>query len=161
MKKITTKQLLFLQVAVLFAGTVFAWSQLIPQITTFIGKYGTLLRFSDIQTPNPLTTACLYGSTAFLVVLYFSAQLFTTPNPIHAKRLRNFILFCVFFAASVVAYEAVEYYHLFGQNVTTFICTPGVNPVKTPCFTGMIFFIVGFCVSVFATRRLANALHEG
>jgi hypothetical protein len=151
-----TKKLLGIQSLFLFGGTIFAWSKLIPQFTNFQSQYGTLFRFHDLYIPNPLLTACLYGSTAFLVALYWSTLLYQNQTYVSERRLRNFLLFCVAFAGSVVAYEAVAYYHLFDSSTTAFICTPGVHPLQTPCFYGMLFFIGAFITSIFSTRRLKS-----
>ncbi|HQT83082.1 MAG TPA: hypothetical protein PLW99_02960 [Candidatus Paceibacterota bacterium] len=157
MKTTDTKNILLVQTLLLFGGTVFAWSATLSQFSTFHSLYGTLFRFTDCTVPNPLTTACFYGSTAFLVALFWSVRAYQRPHPVNQRRLRNFLLFCVVFAASVVAYEAVEYYKLFGPPTSAFICTPGVSPVQSPCFTGLLFFIAAFVTAVFAARRLKSA----
>ena len=135
-----TEKLLLVQTLVLFGGSAFAWSKLIPQFVSF--------------SPNPFLTACLYGSTAFLAVLFWSVRVYQKPSYQSERYLRNFLLFCVVFAASVVSYEAVMYYHLFGSSTNVFICTPGVPPTQTPCFVGMLFFIAAFLVSILTTRHL-------
>lgn len=150
------KKLLVVQSLILFGGTVFAWSKLLAQFSNFHSLYGTIFKFSGCTVPNPLLTACFYGSTAFLVALFWSIMLYQDPNPVSERRLRNFLLFCVIFAGSVVAYEAVEYYKLLGGGTTAFICTPGVSPLQTPCFFGMLFFIAAFTFSVSVTRRFGS-----
>lgn len=140
MKLARIEKLLLVQTLILFGGSAFAWSKLIPQFISF--------------SPNPFLTPCLYGSTAFLVVLFWSVRVYQRPAHQSERYLRNFLLFCVVFAASVVSYEAVEYYHLFGPSTNAFICTPGVPPIQTPCFTGMLFFIAAFLVSIVTTRHL-------
>lgn len=142
MRPLTLKQLLGIQSIILFAGAAFAWSKLIPQLVIF--------------SPNPFLTACFYGSSAFLIVLFWSVRVYQTPNERSERWLSYLLLFCVVFAASVVAYEAVEYYHLFGPPTSAFICAPGVPPTKTPCFIGMIFFMIAFGVSCFATYRMKS-----
>ena len=146
---LTAKKLLLTQAFILFSGTVYAWSALLKQFgnSAFFGGSGA----------NPLLTACFYGSAAFLVALFWSVRAYQKPGDTNERRLRNFLLFCVVFAASVVAYEAVEYYKLFGSSTTAFICTPGVPPAETPCFVGMLFFIGAFIASVCAARRLRSA----
>lgn len=148
------KKSLILQSVLLVGGTVFAWSKLIPQFSEFIAIYGTAFRFRDCAIPNPLTTACFYGSVAFVVALIWSLKLLRKPDYTSERYLRNFLLFGVCFAASVVSYEFADYYKLFSSEVTI-SCSPGVLPFKTPCFTGMLFFIASFITAVFATRRLA------
>lgn len=148
-----TRELLLIQSALLFGGTIFAWSKLLPQIANFQSLYGTLFRFDNLSIPNPLLTACLYGSIAFLVALYWSVSLYQNPKYVSERRLRNFLFFCVVFAGSVVLSEVAVYYKLFTTAISV-TCSPGVPPIETPCFYGMLFFIAAFFTSVFTTRHM-------
>jgi len=150
------KKLLGIQSFALLCGTIFAWSKLIPQFNHFQSLYGTLFRFSDCTVPNPLLTACFYGSMAFLGALFWSLSVYKNPGLVSERRLRNFLLFCVIFAASVVLYEAAQYYKIFATNAVSVSCSPGVSPLRTPCFFGMLFFIAAFITSIFATRRFES-----
>jgi len=132
-----------------------AWSALVPQMTNFYALYGTFWHFTDCVIPNPFTTACLYGSTAFLVALYWSLVVYQKPTYMSQRYLRNFLLFCVVFAGSVLALEAAEYYKLIAPTVSV-SCNPGASPIGTPCFYGTLFFIAACITSVFATRKMAN-----
>lgn len=149
-----TKNLLLLQSVILVGGTVFAWSKLLPQFSNFQSIYGTIFRFRDCVIPNPLATACFYGSTAFIFVTVFSFFIWYKPDRLHERYLRNLLLFCVLFAGSVVSYEFADYYKLFGTNAIPITCTPGIFPLLTPCFTGLMFFLTSYIISIFATRRL-------
>jgi len=149
------KKLLGVQTLVLFGGMVFAWSKLIPQLVDFYARYGTFFRVSDCVVPNPFLTACLYGSLAFAGALYWSLRVYLSPAYMSERYLRNFLVFCVAFAGSVVLSETVEYYKLF-TGVVSVTCSPGVAPVATPCFTGMIFFIVALVMALFTTRRFRS-----
>ncbi|MHB0865627.1 MAG: hypothetical protein ACYC1Y_01875 [Minisyncoccota bacterium] len=150
-----TRKLLVSQALMLLLGAMYAWSKLVPQISNFQSAYGTLFRFSDIAIPNPLATACLYGSIAFLVALFWSLTVYQKPSLVSERRLRNFLLLCVVFAASVFLSEVAAYYKLFATGISV-TCSPGVTPFKTPCFYGMIFFIGAFISSVYATGRLVS-----
>ena len=150
------KNLLLAQTLLLFGGAIFAWSKLLPQFGDFQSRYGTLLHFNDLSIPNPFLTACLYGSLAFLVALYWSCRVYQDPHLVSARRLRNFLLFCVIFAASVVAYEAALFYGLLAPGAVPVTCTPGVHPLYTPCFYGLLFFTAAFITSVFTTRFLKS-----
>ncbi|MFA7302399.1 MAG: hypothetical protein WC030_01485 [Candidatus Paceibacterota bacterium] len=152
MKVPQTKVLLGIQVAILFVGTVFAWSKLIPQLTNFYALYGTFFRVSDCVVPNPFVTACLYGSLAFIVALFWSVRVYVAPSYTSERYLRNFLVFCVAFAGSVVLSEAGEYYHWYSSTVSV-TCSPGVSPLATPCFTGLIFFLITCLISVVATGK--------
>ncbi|MFA5131935.1 MAG: hypothetical protein WC444_01255 [Candidatus Paceibacterota bacterium] len=153
MTKITTKQLLLAQTIVLLLGTLFAWSKLLEQISTFQLRYGTLFRFRDCTLPNPFTTPCLYGSIAFLVALAWSYYLFLKPNEKQERLLRNFLIFCVAFAGTVFAYELIDYYKVFDTGGIIKSCSPGTVPFKTPCFYGLIFFTLACSVSFVITKN--------
>ena len=150
-----SRPLLALQSLLLFAGSLFAWSKLAPQLTGFYALYGTFFRVSDCAIPNPFVTACLYGSIAFLAALVWSLSAYQRPSFVSERRLRNFLAFCVVFAASVVLSETATYYKLVTTAVSV-TCSPGVPPLQTPCFYGLVFFTASFITAVFATRRLAR-----
>lgn len=154
MTGLRTKDLLLIQFFALLGGTVFAWSNLIPQLSNFLATYGTFLRFSDTSIPNPLLTACLYGSSAFIVALFWALALYQNPSYQSERSLRNFLVFAIVFAASVVSYEAVLYYGIIEAGSVPVTCSPGVHPLATPCFFGALFFIAAFAIADSATRRL-------
>ena len=148
------KKLLLAQTLTVLGGAILAWSNLIPQLRNFLSLYGTLFKFSGCAVPNPLATACFYGSTAFLVALFWSVRVYQRPTYASQRWLRNFLLFGVVFAASVVAYEALTFYKFISAGTVSVTCTPGASPFQSPCFFGMLFFICAFTISVVATRRL-------
>lgn len=149
-----TKNLLLLQSVILVGGTIFAWSKLLPQFSNFQAIYGTIFHFKDCVIPNPLVTACFYGSMAFIFATVWSFFIWNNPSYLRERYLRNFLLFCVVFAGSVVSYEFAAYYKLFGTNALPITCTPGIFPLLTPCFTGLLFFLAAYTTSIFATHRL-------
>lgn len=135
------KTALWVQSLVLLGGTVFAWSQLVPQFIDFYALYGDPFRFQDCAIPNPLATACLYGSLAFIVAFIWSLRILQRGNKTSQKYLKNFLIFCVLFAASVFLFEVADYYKLIPSGTPSVSCSPGVQPLATPCFYGMLFFI--------------------
>lgn len=147
------QKLLVAQALILFGGTVYAWSKLFAQIDNFRLLHGSLFKFTGYTIPNPLLTACFYGSIAFLIALFWSVRAYQSLSGVNERRLRNFLAFCVAFAASMVLYEAALYYELFTVTVSV-TCSPGASPLTTPCFTGMLFFIAAFIISILATRCL-------
>lgn len=149
-----TRKLLIAQSVILLGGAMIAWSALIPMMTNFYALYGTFWHFNDCIIPNPLTTACLYGSLAFLVALYWSLIVFQTPTPRSERYLRNFLLFCVIFGGSVLTLEAAQYYKFIATPISV-SCNPGASPFGTPCFYGTIAYILAFITSIFATRYCA------
>ena len=147
MKNYILKNIRIIKTVVLLCGTLFAWSKLLDQISIFQIEYGTLFRFHDCSIPNPFTTPCLYGSLAFLVAFAWSYYLVLKPNMQQEKYLRNFLIFCVVFAGSVVSYEIIEYYKIFDTGGIIKSCSPGIHPLKTPCFSGLLFFIAASSIS--------------
>lgn len=149
------KKLLITQSLVLLAGTVFAWSNFLPQIGRFESLYGTVFKFTGCTVPNPFLTACFFGSFAFLLALLWSFSIYQSPHPARARRLRNFLFICVLLATSVIAYEAAQYYNLLASTVSV-SCNPGASPFTTPCFYGDIFFLISLAVSIFTVREFAR-----
>jgi hypothetical protein len=153
MKTISNKHMFIVQTGILLVGTLFAWSKLLEQISAFQMRYGTLFRFKDCVIPNPFTTPCLYGSIAFLLALLCSYYVTLTLNSLYEKYLRNFLVFCVVFAGSVFLYELVDFYRLFDIGGVIASCSPGLHPMKTPCFYGLIFFTLACGVSFIIVRK--------
>jgi|SRR3989344_3731983 len=151
-----TRHLFIIQTAILLGGTIFAWSQTLPQFGNFYTAYGTFFRFEDCVIPNPLATACFYGSIAFVVALLWSFRIMQNPDFARERRLKNFLILCVLFAGSVFLYEVIDYYNIFSESAGAFpiSCTPGVFPLKTPCFYGLLFFAGSLVASVFVIRGL-------
>ncbi|OGE88290.1 MAG: hypothetical protein A3J07_00660 [Candidatus Doudnabacteria bacterium RIFCSPLOWO2_02_FULL_49_13] len=154
MLKLSTPKLLLLQGVLLLGGMVFAWSRLLGQFQNFQELYGTLFRFRDCTLPNPILTACFYGSLAFVAAFIWSFTLVQHPTLVSQRRLRNFLLFGVVFAGSVVGYETADYFKWLPGPAVPVSCTPGINPLLTPCFYGLLFFLAAFLVSIVITRRL-------
>jgi hypothetical protein len=150
------KTLLLWQSLILVGGTVFAWSKLLGQFDNFKMVYGTVFRFKDCVISNPFLTPCFWGSMAFIFATVWAFSNWLKPGYTRQRYLRNFLLFCVFFAGSVVAYEFIEYYKLLGANTVSISCAPGVFPLLTPCFTGLLFFLCAYSWSVGVTRKLRN-----
>ena len=156
MENKSIQHLFIVQAMILLWGTFFAWSKLIPQMRDFQGLYGTLFYFTDCAIPNPLTTACFYGSVAFMVACIWALWMLQGPSETSARRLRAFLVFCVVFAGSVVLYEAADYYKLFAGDALPISCSPGVHPLKTPCFYGMLFFLSACIVASSIVRKIKN-----
>ena len=146
--------MLVVQSVILLFGTLFAWSKLIPQFANFNAIYGTLFRFRDCTVPNPFVTACFFGSVAFIVALFWSSRILQEPTHTGERRLRNFLLFCVIFAGSVLLYEFADFYRWIPQSGIPISCSPGVVPWKTPCFFGLLFFLLAYVTSILTTKRL-------
>lgn len=142
----------YIQSLLLLCGTLFSWLALTQQFKVFYAAHGTLFQFTNCIVPNPLVTPCFYGALAFAVAFIWSLYNLCHPDKKHCQRwLRNFLLFGVVFAFSVLTYEALEYYHFFTPE-NSISCAPGVHPLKTPCFQGALFFLTAWTASVAAYR---------
>ncbi len=137
----------------LLGGALFAWTTLFAQFEKFLNLYGTLFRFADCVMPNPLITPCFYGSVAFVVACVWSAWLIKKPSSTGDLWISRFLGFGVVFALAVLGYEAIEYYHLIDFGGVSVSCAPGVHPLQTPCFTGLLFFLAAYLLS-FALLRV-------
>ena len=155
------KKYLLAQTFILATGVIYSWSRVVIQFQTFIAKYGTIFRIKDCTYPNPMVTACFYGAVAFLLAFAWSMKIYLDKEPklICEKRLRWFLLFGVCFAASVLTFEFLLFYKVIKLSGPIIACSPGVFPLKTPCFVGMNLFLVGYLLAVFITRK-ANKPHE-
>ena len=146
----------YLRSLILGVGVISAWSALIPQFRDFLAVYGTLWHASTTAASNPLLTPCLYGSLAFLAALVWSLWLDINPNPDSGKWLSRFLVFGIVFAAVVTSYECADYFGLFKFGVPL-VCKPGVNPLYTPCFRGLIFFIAAYAAGRWQHKAQASA----
>jgi len=144
--------------ATILGGAVFAWTTLFGQFERFLGVYHTLFRFADCIMPNPLITPCFYGAVAFLVALGWSAYLIVRPSMRGDVWLSRLLLFGVFFALAVLGYEAAEYYKWIDFGGVSVSCAPGVHPLATPCFTGLLFFGAAYALSFAILRMRKDAL---
>jgi hypothetical protein len=146
----------YLRTFVLGAGVVSSWSAVIVQFSQFYKLYGTFLHASTLYATNPFLTPCLYGSLAFLVACIWSCWLVLYPNARSEWWLNALLIFGIVFASVVMLYECGLYfgYFRFGPIL---VCTPGVNPLYTPCFRGLIFFFLAFAASWWQMRLRVEA----
>lgn len=135
------QSLLYFQALILGGGVFFSWTKLIGQFTYFYDMYGTIFKIRDCIIPNPMVTACFYGSIALLVAFIWSVTLIQSYSHKSQKYLSYLLYFGVVFALSVIAYEFLEYYHIISLGGNAVSCSPGTFPLKTPCFYGMLFFL--------------------
>lgn len=152
---IQMKKLLYIQTGILLAGTLFTWSKLIPQVISYFELYGTFFKIGGLQ-PNPFLTACLYGSLAMLASFVLSVLLLRNFDPKRQKYLLYLLWFGVAFALAIVSYEFYTFYCA-PETTSNFIsCSPGVHPLKTPCFAGLLFFLAGALTATQLRKRSQN-----
>lgn len=152
------KKYLLIQTIIIGAGVVYSWSRVVLQFQIFYQKYGTIFRIKDCSYPNPVVTACFYGAVAFAIAFIWSLNLFLheTLNLKRETYLRYFLLFGVFFALSVLGFEFLLYYKIYQPAGPIIACSPGVFPLKTPCFYGMLIFFISFIWSSITIRHFKN-----
>ncbi len=135
------QKLLLVQVLLLGGGTLFSSYTMFGQLYAFRELHGTIFQFTDTFTNNPLATPCFFGSLAFLIAFTASVVLLLRFEWRDERWLRNFLIFCVCFAAIVLAYEACDFFQWIHVG-TAVSCAPGVNPLQSPCFVGLVFFVL-------------------
>ena len=134
------KTLLGFQTLILGGGVFYTWTALMGLFREFYALYGTIFRVQDCAVTNPMLTACFYGSLGLLAAFIWSIILFYNYSRKSQQYLLYLLYFGVIFALLVVGYEFLEYYHIIpAKNAVT--CKPGIFPLKTPCFYGMLFFL--------------------
>lgn len=138
--------------AVLGAGVVVSWYSVFSQAINFLRYYDSFLHVRNCIVPNPVLTPCLYGAIALFVSCVWALSLALTPNPKGSPWLVRLLAFGTVFAAGVLVFEALEYYHLFtlGTGVS---CSPGTPPWKTACFSGFLVFLTGSALGMLLTRQ--------
>ncbi|MBP9668912.1 MAG: hypothetical protein KBE09_01345 [Candidatus Pacebacteria bacterium] len=145
-------QLLLVQMLLLGGGTLFSTYTLFGQLYDFHALHGTIFRFADTFTQNPLLTPCFFGTCAFIIGFTASLVLLMRFTLRDERWLRNFLIFGVCFAALVLVYEACEYFKWI-HFATSVSCAPGVHPLQSPCFTGFVFFILSaLCAQVIVRK---------
>ncbi len=135
------QKLLLVQVLLLGGGALFSSYTIFGQLYEFRALHGTIFRFADTFTNNPLATPCFFGSLAFLIAFTAAVVLLLRFDVRDERWLRNFLIFGVCFAAVVLLYEACDYFKWIHVG-TSVSCAPGVHPLQSPCFVGFIFFVL-------------------
>lgn len=143
--------LVYLQVLVLAAGTIFAWVTVYNDYVRFYALYGNLFRFKDCAIPNPLTTPCFYGATGFIIALALALVILRKflAGQDYSK-LQRVLLWLTglgsIFAWTNFGYSATRIWMSGGQGVT---CSGVVssNPLTTPCFVGAVIYLISFFIS--------------
>lgn len=128
-----------LLVTLLGSGMFFAWYALGEQFAAYYAAGNSFV------TPiHPALTPCFYGSCAFIGAFVWALVLWRTHSASYTW-LYRFLVFCTLFAGAVVAYESLMYAKLI--PTLPFNCAPGVHPLNTPCFVGMLFFMVSAVIA--------------
>lgn len=144
-----------LQVAVLAAGALFAWSIVATDLYRFTLTGGDLTQFADTALPNPLLTTCFYGAIGLTVALRWALR----PDRQHAgprgeRRLAWLLLAGTVFALGSLGYEC--YWSSARQLGGPGACTGGamLNPLETPCLVGFLFYLAGLTVTLIVARAV-------
>lgn len=148
------KRLSYILSVLLAGGVIVSWVAVYRLFAQFWPVYGNIFRFRDCAFPNPLATPCFYGAVAFLIAFIWSLTLLKNPSLKSAVRLKGLLIFGTVFALSVLIYEVFDYYKIFSGPIAS--CAPGVPPLETPCFYGLIFFATSAITCAQFVRRLRS-----
>lgn len=148
-----TTILRILRILLLAAGVLISWYTVIAQFVIEYRYCGTVFPSSECLIQSPLITPCFYGACAFFVSFAWVSWMYKTDSGHHEAYLRNFLLLCVVFALSVLGAECAQYFGLVGGPAIG--CTPGSNPLLSPCAAGAVLFGAAYIVSWAVCRREA------
>lgn len=151
MKKIYTAQSVWL-----LMGTIFAWFTVYSDFIRFYNLYGNITRISNCVIPNPVTTACFYGSFAFLGAFIWSLFINKASNPkkiTNQKKLHLLLIGSTIFAFSNLALEVKNFYFSEASNQVSCSGIPSDNIFVTPCFIGSMFFLGSLIISLIIKRK--------
>lgn len=145
MKKIYIAQSIWL-----LMGTIFAWFTVYSDFTRFYNLYGNITRITNCVIPNPVTTACFYGSFAFLGAFIWSLfinKASKSKKITNQKKFHILLIGSTIFAFSNLALEIYNFY--FSKASTQISCSgvPSENIFVTPCFIGSMFFLGSLIIS--------------
>lgn len=152
------KRFLWLQALVLAAGSVFAWTTVLGDVTRFAAAGGHLWRFRGCSVPNPLATPCFYGAVVFVVALVWAiSQLQTQGDRRVQRQLVVMLVAGTLFAWGNFAWELWRYERAAGGAFKSCSGALAVHPIQTPCFTGAVLYLSALVVAWLAARALARA----
>jgi hypothetical protein len=143
-------------IAFLTVGALIAWSTVSLAFMRFYRTEGTLLKLTNCQFPNPVTTPCFYGAIGFLIALIWAVSL-ARQGRAGAGGLQGlwwFLLACSIFGWSNVAIEFWRWQHGPTGFVTITCSTdPMATPFQSPCLYGSLMFL-GAWIAVSARRGI-------
>ncbi len=150
------KKLYLAQIWLLIAGAIFAWYTVVTDFIRFYDLEGTIFKVKDCTVPNPVVTPCFYGAIAFIVALVWSVKIYKLAEEKRLsaeKKLRWLLVACVLFAWGNMVYTFTKFYQA-GFNPTAG-CSGVVttSPFLTPCFFGLVFFILSLALSILIIVR--------
>ncbi len=147
------RNLLKLQTAILFGGSIFAWHAVYGDFQRYYDVESTIWKFKDCAAANPLTTPCFWGAVAFVIAFIWS--LYIVNNKIQHKYLLFLLGGGTIFAWSNFTFGLVKF--LAHQGDGPVIGCSGqvvLNPFDTPCFIGAVIYLIAFVVSLIAFRKV-------
>ncbi len=145
------KKIYWLQSAVLFIGTAFAWFTVYSDFSRFYHIYGTIIKIKGCFIPNPITTPCFYGSFAFLAAFIWSLYILKKKQGdkiIQEKRLIILLIASTIFAWSNFFLEMFKFYTSKAGTQVSCSGIPTDNIFLTPCFIGSTLFLFSLIVSL-------------
>ena len=141
-----------MQVAVLAAGALFAWSIVATDLYRFTLTGGDLTQFRGTALPNPLLTACFYGALVLTVALRWAIRLQRRRDAVGGEyHLAWLLLAGTLFTLGSLAYQCSAWSGAHEPGGPA-VCTGGalLDPLQTPCFVGFLFYLAGLLVTLIA-----------
>ncbi len=142
-----------LQMAALLSGSVLAWLTTIKEFVRFYQIEGTIFKIKDCAIPNPITTPCFWGATAFLVALIWAVYIYKQKKGRgHQRKLMLFLAASTVFGWANVAYD---YYKYFGAKMEPIQTCSGLvkSPLYTACFWGSVLYLLALLLTIKIVRQ--------
>ncbi|MFC1649679.1 hypothetical protein ACFL2C_03150 [Patescibacteria group bacterium] len=150
----TAKQLKKTRLAYLLLGSIIAWYETISKFAAFYGNEGTLFKVKDCVIPNPITTPCFWGATAFVIALILAYKFYKKSSKKFEKYFLWFMIACVLFAWGNFAVELRGVQPVPGALIAPCTANP-VSPFLSACFFGSILFTLSL-ISTYLISKKSN-----
>ena len=157
------KKLYIAQSVLLLMGTLFAWFTVYSDFIRFYNLYGDITKISGCAIPNPVTTACFYGSFAFLGAFIWSLFINKTTAAkkiANQKKLHLLLIGSTIFAFSNLSLEVYNFYFNSASGQVSCSGVPATNIFATPCFIGSMFFLGSLIISILIKMKSKNSAHR-
>ena len=145
-----------LQIAVLAAGTLFAWTVVATDLYRFTLTGGDLNQFRGTALPNPVTTPCFYAALIFSVALRWAVKLQQTAADATKQHRLTWLL--AGGAALALGHAGYVCYASYTPQASggAHVCSLPqlLDPFETPCFVGFVLFLAALLTTLAAARGL-------
>lgn len=147
-----------LRITFLLLGSIIAWGETLSKFSIFYTNEGTIFKIKDCVTPNPITTPCFWGATAFVIASLLAIVYFRRKSQSFEKYFLIFMGACVLFAWGNFALELKGVQP--DPNAIITVCQSNpANPFLSACFFGSILFTLSFVLTLINFTKKSSKLN--